>query len=295
MSSIDQFRIEKELFPGTKRKFSRVFKGVCKLTGQAVLIKSCTNTPSAPQVAERLRQERKFHFELAGLPEVLAFFESENEVILVKKWHEGNELNHYLSGYKSRDRAKALLPVLEALEPLLNYIHQQGIVHLDLKPHNILIDTVEGATKVSLLDFGMAIQQPHHEERGILFPLGYAAPECLLNELDLCDHRSDYFSLGVTFWHCIEGRLPLLHPNPSITTNLQLTHPPPDGDALSKKQSQILRKLSAKHQFAIPPNRMEKQASRAALIEGMNQRYSQFSEFVSDWTSVCEAKSWWRF
>ena len=295
MSSIDQFRIEKELFPGTKRKFSRVFKGVCKQTGQAVLIKTCAIHLSTPQIAERLRQESKFHFDMKGLPEVLAFFEAENEVILVKKWHEGIELNHYLSSFKARERAKALLPVLEAIEPLLNHIHQHGIVHLDLKPHNILIESMHNKINVSFLDFGIAINRAVREDRGILFPLGYAAPECLLNELDLCDHRSDYFSLGVTCWQCIESRLPLLHPNPSITTNLQLTHPLPDGNAMSKKQNRILRKLSEKHPFALPPNRMEKEACRTALLDGMNRRYNRFSEFISDWRLTCETKSWWRF
>jgi serine/threonine protein kinase len=295
MSSIEQFRIEKELFPGTKRKFSRVFKGTCKLSGQAVLIKTCVISTTAPQAAERLREEHKCTFEYPGLPKVLAYLETENEVILVKAWHEGIELNRYLSHFKARDRAKLLIPVLEALKPLLDLIHDKGIIHLDLKPHNILVQPDETSTIVSLIDFGMAIQRPFQADRGILFPLGYASPECLMNQLDLCDHRSDYFSLGISIWQCIEGRLPLLNPNPSVTTNLQLTHPLPEGEILTKKQSEILRKLSHKHQFAIPPNRMEKSEYRSRLVEGMDRRYDKFDDFINDWKETIASKRWWQF
>lgn len=292
MESLDQFQIEQELFPGKQRKFARVFKGRRKSDDGEVLIKTCTKTSSNSHLSDRLRQERDFHFDFPGLPKILAFLETDSEIILVKKWEVGTELHHFVRKFKPRDRARELASILDKLTPILNHIHQQDIVHLDLKPHNILVHVQDKELSVSLLDFGMAIRKPVQEHRKMLFPLGYASPECLLNHLDLCDQRSDYFSLGITLWQCVEGRLPLLHANPSITTNLQLTHPLPDGDVLTKQQSRLLQKLAAKHVFALPPNAMDQTDVRKSLIAGMELRYSTLNEFLHDWKEAGARKKW---
>jgi len=92
-----------------------------------------------------------------------------------------------------------------------------------------------------------------------------------------------------------DGKLPLTHPNPSVFTNLQLTHPLPESDKLPKGLHNLLQKLSAKHQFKTAPNLMDNQAVLAGLKEGMDQRYSELSVFIEEFRSLPKRQKWLLF
>ena len=124
--------------------------------------------------------------------------------------------------------------ILEGLE----YLHQQGVIHRDLKPQNILV-TAQGETK--LIDLGLAGQHQvsRATDKGTLIGTPhYLAPE-MLQELEL-DVRSDLYSLGVLVYEMLSGRLPfpqtdlmallqniLLQPAPAV----QPLGPLPEGTA----------------------------------------------------------------
>ncbi|MBS2034559.1 serine/threonine-protein kinase PknK, partial [bacterium] len=99
-----------------------------------------------------------------------------------------------------------LFEIVQALLEGLDYLHQHGVIHRDLKPQNILI-TAQGETK--LLDLGLA---RHHQvsratDKGTLVGTPhYIAPE-LLQEMEL-DVRSDLYSLGVLVYEMLSGHLP---------------------------------------------------------------------------------------
>jgi hypothetical protein len=94
----------------------------------------------------------------------------------------------------------------QALEGL-RYAHRQGILHRDLKPHNLLL-TSDGNLKVT--DFGLlqrTQRKPTAAARGrIMGTPHYMSPEQARGEP--VDERSDIFSLGTTFHHLLSGRLP---------------------------------------------------------------------------------------
>jgi hypothetical protein len=95
----------------------------------------------------------------------------------------------------------------QALEGL-RYAHRQGVVHRDLKPHNLLL-TSAGTLKLS--DFGLLLQVqqkapgPAARTRIVGTP-PYMSPEQAQGEP--LDERSDIFALGSTFYHLLSGRLP---------------------------------------------------------------------------------------
>lgn len=94
----------------------------------------------------------------------------------------------------------------EALSGLL-YAHQHGILHRDLKPHNLLL-TADGHAKIS--DFGLLKEaRPHTMELtmngAVMGTPQYIAPEQALGE-DV-DERADIYSLGASFFHVLSGRL----------------------------------------------------------------------------------------
>lgn len=88
----------------------------------------------------------------------------------------------------------------------VSYIHQHGIIHRDIKPQNIFYLS-DGSIK--LADFGIAVDANLKEtktEKGILGSVFYLAPE-------ICEGKpptvqSDIYSLGVTFFELLTGRLP---------------------------------------------------------------------------------------
>ncbi|MFO7809750.1 MAG: protein kinase, partial [Candidatus Delongbacteria bacterium] len=82
----------------------------------------------------------------------------------------------------------------------LSYIHSKDVIHYDIKPDNIFIDSYG---KLKIMDFGFAGSKNTTEVRGTL---QFIAPE-LIQKKEVT-HRIDFFSLGVTFYFSITGKLP---------------------------------------------------------------------------------------
>lgn len=279
MEISDKYKIVEPLGNHQGRKFGSLFLVTNKSTQELGVMKVVAKTNNSIVAVDRLKAESEFDFDLPGLPRVLDFYDGENEVILIRKFVDATPILDRYNETKKRDRHIFLCETLEKLGRLLDHLHAQSTYHCDIKPGNVLIDA---NGDVHLIDFGLAIKQPIEESRKLLFPLGYAAPELLLNHLNIVDHRTDYFALGITLWRLYAGKLPLAHANPSIFTNLQLTHPLPESDDVPRRIQKVLGKMCAKHSFKVPPNTMQHADIQAKLLEGMNDRYPNFAEFLKD-------------
>ncbi|MFL6193731.1 MAG: sigma 54-interacting transcriptional regulator [Thermoanaerobaculia bacterium] len=89
----------------------------------------------------------------------------------------------------------------------LAHIHRQGVVHLDIKPHNLGLANGAGRkATLKILDFGLAQSVRGPVDRRIRGTLAYTAPEILLQ--DSYDHRADLYSLGMTLFELATGVLP---------------------------------------------------------------------------------------
>lgn len=296
MNPAEKYRILEQIDANKKRKFAHIFLTENKISGVKSILKTVQKTEDNRIIQDRMRKEAGFSFIVDGLPETLDFFESDSEIFLFKSFQAGITLADYLDQFRSKEKARKLFEVLEKLEPILEHLHQNRIYHLDIKPGNIIVDSSQGI-RVSLIDFGLALNKNETEIRKTLFPLGFAAPELLMNRLDLVDARTDYFSMGITCWTCLQGRMPLIDPNPSITTNLQLTYPLPNLDSKYKAFSEVLQKMAAKHQFTVPPNKLNTSELKTALLKGMDKRYDTYTAFIADFESKLseQKKTWWPF
>ena len=101
------------------------------------------------------------------------------------------------------------LHILEALVAA----EQKRIVHRDVKPENIFVDTSD---RFWLLDFGLArhLDKESLTLTGAAFgvgTLGYSPAEQFRNKKEDIDARADLFALGVTLYECVEGRNPFRH------------------------------------------------------------------------------------
>jgi serine/threonine protein kinase len=277
------------------RKFGSVFLIEEKLTGSKAVLKAINKSVVKPLVSEQLRNEATFDFTSHFLPQVLDFIETDKELLLVTQFKKGIPVNDYWKQLKRKERVNFLYEFIIEFEKTYATLRKMSIVHCDIKPSNILIEELNGKLSVSLIDFGLAIRRNESLERNLVFPLGFAAPELLLNELKLIDERSDIFAMGILIWRLYTNELPLTHPNPSIFTNLQLTHPLPEHSSIPKGVFKILAKMCEKHQFKLPPNKLGTSERKELLREGMNRRPSHFHELIPLFEELKNKKPWWHF
>ncbi len=111
----------------------------------------------------------------------------------------GRRITEYFNG----NNWQALYHVLIQIVAGLHHIHHLGIVHLDLKPSNIMISD-DG--RVKIMDFGLAAEGQQLFDRKIRGTLQYMAPEVLRQ--DRVDLRADLYALGMTIYETVTGALP---------------------------------------------------------------------------------------
>jgi serine/threonine-protein kinase len=147
------------------------------------------------------------------LVDVIDFFTEEDNVYLVMKFVEGESLAHCIErqGPLSEGRVVALA---EQLLDALDYCHNRGIIHRDVKPQNVIIQTDDGRGTGSavLVDFGLVKMWDPRDPRTKTAMRGMGTPEYAPPEqYDVTGHtdaRSDIYSLGATLYHALTGQAP---------------------------------------------------------------------------------------
>ena len=275
---LEGLEIIQEFGQQRQRKFGRVFLCQQLESTQKVIVKQVLKTAKNKRAIEQIHNERTFNFTLNELPQIIDFKEDENYLFLIKKHIEGITLKEYWSKLKKSERIVFLKEFFASIVPLFNFLNAENIVHNDIKPSNFIVNNVNGKLVVSLIDFGLAIRKNEKSTRKTLFPLGFASPELLLNQLDIVDQRSDIFALGITIFNLVTNRLPFYHSNPSIYTNLQITHPLPGAREIQQDLFEVIQKCCVKHSFKTAPNLMQKELVQNHLQEAINLRYQTIEE-----------------
>src|SRR5262245_35101490 len=133
--------------------------------------------------------------------------EADGVPYLWREFIEGLSLADFLTAKRLPFRDAAEL--VAALADALHHAHEQGIVHRDVKPSNILLD---GRNNPYLMDFGLAKRDVGEitmtMEGQVLGTPAYMSPEQAKGEGHQVDGRSDVYSLGVIFYQLLTGELP---------------------------------------------------------------------------------------
>lgn len=168
----------------------------------------------------------------------------------VMEYVEGKTLYDDLSAGKIFKEDEALDIVIQVARAL-NHAHACGLIHRDVKPKNIMINT---AGVVKLADMGLARETTDIEaaqtEAGKAYGTPYyIAPEQIRGKIDI-DERADIYGLGSTLYHMVTGRVPFMADDPSDVMRKHLREEliPPDhiNTKLSAGISEVIEVMMAK-------------------------------------------------
>jgi len=256
------------------RKFNRVAL-VENESGERFVLKSCALENETG--CQLLLEEFQFSFDIFGLPEAVKLDKTTSELQLLLKYKEGIPLDHHWKSLKRKERKQFLSQFVPAFLELLQQVHQQGIIHNDIRSGNILIN----GSEIHLIDFGMATRIEEKTNRKILFSLQYASPELILNKLHLLDKTSDLFSFALVLIQLLHGKPVLTHSNPSVLTNLAITYPLDLKGIVPKEFVSILEQMCHKATFKTSPNRMSIDEVEQLLVGAQKIRLN--NELIEDW------------
>jgi WD40 repeat protein len=224
----------------------------------------------SPAAVERFRREMKGAARLTH-PNIVAAYDADQAGaahFLVMEYVEGTSLNRLVGDQKRLSVAQACDYVRQAALGL-QHAHERGMVHRDIKPHNLMVTP---AGQVKILDFGLArfalesapaltsletageqqttaSENPHSASRGpngtesltqvgtVMGTPDYIAPE-QASDAHAADIRSDIYSLGCTLYELLAGQPPF-----------------PEGDAVQKVLAHVQRSPRPVNEFRrdVPP------------------------------------------
>ncbi|MEL7226042.1 MAG: serine/threonine-protein kinase, partial [Cyanobacteria bacterium J06576_12] len=182
-------------------------------------LKASTNTGEELKNTQRLFEREAESLEKLGthgqIPRLLAYFEEGGSFYLVQEFIEGHPLTHEMPLGEWWSETQVIQLLKELLE-VLSFIHGENVIHLDIKPANII--RREHDNKLVLIDFG-AVKRVHlqpatHTALGktqstvltCVGTKGYMSIEQMMGKPNL---SSDFHALGMTAIQALTGILPL--------------------------------------------------------------------------------------
>ncbi|WP_414588224.1 PAS domain S-box protein [Scytonema sp. PCC 10023] len=237
---------------------SVVYRGIRVQDGRAIIVKLLKQDYPSPQELIRYRQEYEITRSLKEEGVIKAYSQQDYQrtlVILLEDFG-GESIERWM--HKQPNFCPIplsnFLRLAIDITDILGRIHAAGVIHKDINPSNIVLNPNTGVVKI--IDFGIAtrfnrtnptFKSPHVLEG----TLAYLSPEQTGRMNRWLDYRTDFYSLGVTFYELLTGQLPF--PTQDILTlvHCHIAKPPIPPHELNatipKPISGIILKLMAKN------------------------------------------------
>ena len=240
IANLAGYQILEQLYAGLR---TLVYRGIRELDGQSVVIKLLHNP--FPNFSELVQFRNQYTIaKNLNLPSIVKPLNLEaygNSYALIMEDFGGISLSAYVKGDRQQppdideNQPNKSLPLTEFLNlalqltDILHYLSQNRVIHKDIKPANILINP--HTKQVKLIDFSIASLLPRetqelHNPNILEGTLAYLSPEQTGRMNRGIDYRSDFYSLGVTCYQLLTGKLPFISQDPMELVHCHLAKQP---------------------------------------------------------------------
>jgi len=229
MLSILGYRLSEELYDGSR---TLLYRGYREADSLSVVIKLLKNP--YPSFSELVQFRNQYtigkNLNYSGIIQTYSLEPFKNGYMLVMEDFGGISLKDYFANNNHVPSLNEFLQIAIALCDILNILYRQRIIHKDIKPANILINIK--TKQVKLIDFSIAslllkenqeIKSPNVLEG----TLAYISPEQTGRMNRGVDYRSDFYSLGVSFYELLTGELPFISDDPMELVHFHIAKRPP--------------------------------------------------------------------
>lgn len=237
---------------------SRVYRARRIKDDRSVILKILKAEYPTPDQLRRYQQEYYLTRALQ-LPQVIKAYGLEKwqrTLVIILEDFGGISLKQWLQKYPQGLPINLFLLVAINIADALGQLHSQAVIHKDINPANI-VARYPDTMMLKLIDLGISTQLSR-ESPGLQTPstlegtLPYLSPEQTGRMNRLLDYRTDFYSLGVTFYELLTGRLPFISDDPMELVHCQIAKQPASVLEVRSGQippilAEIVSKLMAKN------------------------------------------------
>ena len=206
---------------------SVVYRGIREQDGKAVILKALKEDYPTPNELTRYKQEYEItrSLNLEGVVKAYSLEPYQRSLVIILEDFGASSLKQLMNDSVGAQRLTPLAEFLNIaikIAEILGGIHATNVIHKDINPSNIVLNPETGQLKI--IDFGISTQltreNPILKNPNVLEgTLAYMSPEQTGRMNRSLDYRTDFYSLGVTFYELLTGQLPF-----ETTGALELVH-----------------------------------------------------------------------
>ena len=256
MININGYQIITQIYESTN---STVYRGIRQQDNQPVILKFLKEDYPTPSELTRYKQEYEItrNLNLEGVIKAYELKPYQMTLCIILEDFGASSLKQLMN--ERRESGMGAFPLQEFLSiaiktaEILSSIHAANIIHKDINPANIIFNPETGQIKI--IDFGISTQfsreNPTLKNPNVLEgTLAYISPEQTGRMNRSLDYRTDFYSLGVTFYELLTGKLPFETNDPLELVHCHIAKVPASphqfNPEIPKAVSDIVMKLMAK-------------------------------------------------
>ncbi|MEG3922530.1 AAA family ATPase [Microcoleus sp. T3_A4] len=242
------YQILARIYSGNRTLVYRAFR-----TGDQKLVAIKVLRSQYPSFSELVQFRNQYtiakNLNLPGIIETYSLETYHNSYALVMEDFGGISLKEWTEKRETRPTLIEFLQVAIDLSNILDILYRHRIIHKDIKPANILIHPQ--TKQVKLIDFNIASLLPR-ETQTLMNPnllegtLGYFSPEQTGRMNRRIDYRTDFYSLGVTFYELLAGRLPFQSNDVMELVHCHIAKQPPSLHEINPEIPPVLSEIVSK-------------------------------------------------
>ncbi len=308
--TIPGYRLIEQIYNGSR---TQVYRGLSESNQTPVVIKLLLG--EYPTFSELIQFRNQYtitkNLDLTGIVKPITLLNYRNAFAMVMEDVGGISLAEYIANPKQLDDIQSnnsevsspqisplplneFLPIAIQIVQTLEGLYHNRIIHKDIKPQNILINPQ--TKEVKLIDFSISSLLPR-ENQEIENPkvlegtLAYMSPEQTGRMNRGIDYRTDFYSLGVTFYQLLTGQLPFDSNDPMELVHCHIARIPTEPINLAPAIPVMVNKIIMKLMAKTPELRYQSAAGLRYDLEQCSQQWQKngtISEFVLGNRDICD-------